>query len=112
MESSGLMEDIASAGNRLLQNTQSLILNMNNNAAETYNSVVAKFVGGKKINFAIKGDYGVRCKEAAISYNKRQHFIATLHQTITIQELGKHSQSFIAKLKNKGSKRSLIGPPD
>lgn len=36
MEEYGFMDDIFSCGNRLIQNIYSLILNMNNNAAETY----------------------------------------------------------------------------
>ncbi|KAI4455781.1 exonuclease phage-type/recb c-terminal domain-containing protein [Holotrichia oblita] len=57
MEDCGLLVDIFSCGNRLIQNIHSLLLNMNNNAAETYNSVVNKFIGGKRINFSIKGKY-------------------------------------------------------
>lgn len=42
---------------------------MDNNAAELYNSIVAKFVGGKRINFTSRRSYGTRCEVAAISYN-------------------------------------------
>lgn len=39
------------------------------NAAELYNSLVAKFVGDKRTNFSMKGSYNTRCEAEAISYN-------------------------------------------
>ncbi|CAH1102784.1 unnamed protein product [Psylliodes chrysocephalus] len=57
MEEYELMDDIVSAENRLVQNSHSLLLNMTKNAAETYNSIVAKFIRGKRINFSVKGAY-------------------------------------------------------
>lgn len=46
---------------------------MTNNEAETYISIVAQFVGGKRINFEIKEDYGVPCTQMAISFNKKRN---------------------------------------
>lgn len=34
----------------------SLIHNVNNNCVEGYNSIVAKYVGGKRINFSLRGN--------------------------------------------------------
>jgi hypothetical protein len=53
----GLYEDIESCFKRLIDNAFSLILNMTNNLVEQYNSIVCKFIGGKRINFSLKGGY-------------------------------------------------------
>jgi hypothetical protein len=55
MSTCGLYEDIESCFKRLIDNAFSLILNMTNNLAEQYNSIVCKFIRGKKINFSLKG---------------------------------------------------------
>lgn len=57
MEKSGLWNDILAARNLLAYYSSSLIFNVNNNCVENYNSVVAKYVGGKRINFSLKGDH-------------------------------------------------------
>ena len=37
-----------------------------------YNSVISKFVGGKRVNFSLKGGYTTRCYGAALSYNSEK----------------------------------------
>ncbi|CAG9762672.1 unnamed protein product [Ceutorhynchus assimilis] len=69
MQTCGLLQDIDVCFNRLVFNAASLIHNMDNNLAESYNSVICKFVGGKRINFSKKGSYQTRCEAAAISFN-------------------------------------------
>ncbi|KAF0708968.1 YqaJ domain-containing protein, partial [Aphis craccivora] len=73
-----LWEDIICARNLLTYHTESLMYNFNNNEAELYNSILAKFIGGKRINFSHKGDilifylgsYELRCNAAVTAYNK------------------------------------------
>lgn len=36
--------------------SNSLIYHVNNNCVETYNSVVAKYIGGKRVNFSLRGN--------------------------------------------------------
>lgn len=55
METCGLWADISGAKNIVAYHAQSLIYNVNNNAVEGFNSVVAKFVGGKRVNFSLRG---------------------------------------------------------
>lgn len=40
-----------------------------NNRAEQFNSVVAKVVGGKRINFSLKYSYAARCYAAVVIFN-------------------------------------------
>lgn len=83
MKECGLFQDIEVCIQRLLNNTKSLILNMDNNLAEHYNSVVCKFVGGKRVNYSLKGSYSMRCNAAALSFNTGQDYYSVLYKTIT-----------------------------
>jgi len=55
MDNCGLFKDILGARNIVVHRAQSLINNVNNNAAESFNNVVAKYVGGKQVNFSSRG---------------------------------------------------------
>ncbi|KAL5238891.1 hypothetical protein ACI65C_006301 [Semiaphis heraclei] len=52
MDKCGLFKDILGARNIVAHHAQSLIYNVNNNAVEGFNSVVAKYVDGKRVNFS------------------------------------------------------------
>lgn len=69
METCGLLSDIVSCGERLISNAESLILNMTTNLAEVYNSVICKFVGGKRVNYSQKKSHELRCTAAPASFN-------------------------------------------
>jgi len=57
IDNCGLYKDILGARNIVAHHAQSLIYNDNNNAIEAFNSVVAKYVGEKLVNFSSKGMY-------------------------------------------------------
>ncbi|KAK4875818.1 hypothetical protein RN001_012240 [Aquatica leii] len=59
---------------RIANNAWSLLHNLNTNTAECYNSLVAKFVGAKRINFSQKGSYEIRCHAAAVSFNNPANY--------------------------------------
>lgn len=67
---------------------------MNNNAAESYNSVICKFVGGKRINFALKGSYKTRCEAALISFNSKGQYHKNIIKTFTHQNLKLNSEVY------------------
>ncbi|KAH9631922.1 hypothetical protein HF086_000259 [Spodoptera exigua] len=48
---------------------RSLIENVDSNVVERFNGVIAKFVGGKRINYSLKRSYQARCAGAVISFN-------------------------------------------
>jgi hypothetical protein len=75
MKQSGLWADILSTRNLLVHCSLSLIYNVNNNLVEGYSSVVAKYVGGKRIHFSNKGLYKAQCTAAMLSYNAGPKFI-------------------------------------
>lgn len=61
---------------------RSLIHNVDSNLVESFHSVVAKFVGGKRINFSLRRGYQTRCAAAAVSFNTKTA-LSTLHETIS-----------------------------
>ncbi|XP_031350061.1 uncharacterized protein LOC116175858 [Photinus pyralis] len=77
---SGIFEPIVTANRRLANNAASLLQDVDTNAAESYNSVVAKFVGGKRINYSLKNSYQTRCEAASISYNTGGGFLAKVQE--------------------------------
>ncbi|KAH9627660.1 hypothetical protein HF086_016393 [Spodoptera exigua] len=65
----------------LLAKSTSLLEDVDTNAAECFNSVVAKIVGGKRINFSLRRGYRARCFAAVLSFNN-PHPRHTLHKKI------------------------------
>lgn len=114
MEQSGLWADILSVRNLLAHHSSSLIYSVNNNSVEGYNSVVAKYVGGKRIHFSHKGSYQARCSAAVLSYNAGPKSISILHKTICNASPGDFTKRFISRkqrLKVCKVKRKLMFKP-
>lgn len=97
MQDCGMYSDITSCMNRLKFHAPSLIRYVTNNYAESFNSVVAKFVGGKRVNFAKRGSYEMRCNAAGLSFNERGMYHETLHHAITGRSAGIYTQRFAFK---------------
>lgn len=55
---------------QLAHNSRSLLHCSTNNRAEQFNSIVAKLVGGKRVNFSFKNSYEARCYAAVVVFNK------------------------------------------
>lgn len=67
----GMYQQIMRHISYLADNSRSLLLNLNNNTAEHFNAIVAKFIGGKRVNFTRKRSYQARCSAAVVSHNTR-----------------------------------------
>ena len=101
MKTCGLYNDILSFANRLIYNSRSLLKNMTNNMAECYNSVVAKFIGGKRVDYSKRGSYFTRCHAAGISFNEGPKYHSILQKAITGKSPGKYTKSFVQKKERK-----------
>lgn len=66
---SGMYNNIMNALARLLENAKSLLYNLNTNFPEQFNSIIAKHLGGKRVNYCTGGSYEGRCDCASISFN-------------------------------------------
>lgn len=73
---------------------------MKNNYAESYNAVVAKFVGGKRVCLTNRGSYEMRCNAAAVSYNSKGTYLRQIHKSLTNRSPGTHTKRFIANKVN------------
>lgn len=56
--------------------SKSLLFNSSNNSVEQLNSIIAKFVGGKRVNFCLKRSYQSRCHAAVVSHNSKSPLYA------------------------------------
>lgn len=118
MEKCGLWQDILGARNLVAYHVDSLIHFVNNNCVENYNSVVAKYVGGKRINFSLKGktyvlknkfivikylilfkynigSYQARCHSAVNSYNLGPSYMSYFHKKVTLHSPGFFTKKYI-----------------
>lgn len=64
-----LFKKIMEHTTQIALHSKSLLYNLNNNRAEQFNSIVAKHVGGKRVNFSLKKSYTARCNAAVVSFN-------------------------------------------
>ena len=67
-----MYQDVKEIHRPLLAHAESLIYNTNNNAVESLNAIIAKCIGGKRLNFAERGSYPGRCAAAVMEYNSNQ----------------------------------------
>lgn len=65
----GLYEKLQNALKYLTWNAKSLLQNKDSNRVETFNSVISKCIGGKRINFGLRGSYQTRCYAAVVAFN-------------------------------------------
>jgi hypothetical protein len=74
---------------------------MSNNYAENYNSVLTKFVGGKRVCFFKRGSYEMRYNAAGVSFNRMGTYQEMIHRHLTKKTPGKHTKKFVsAKIKS------------
>lgn len=72
LKSSLMFEKLLQINSRLVMNAKSLIHKVHSNSAESFNGIISKFVGGKRINFSLRQSYSARCAAAVVSYNTKQ----------------------------------------
>ncbi|KAJ8866770.1 hypothetical protein PR048_032631 [Dryococelus australis] len=108
MEKAGLLKELLFYVQRVANNARSLILHVDKNMAENYNSVVAKFVRGKRINFSLANSYKTRCEAAVVSVNSE---LSTSH--LLKKSPGVLTKTFIGRRKKMAEelrRRRLIFP--
>lgn len=108
-----LNEIISSISNH----SRSLLEKVNSNIVEQFHAIIAKFVGGKRINFSQKRSYQTRCQGAVISFNSnRIHSLVSkthpfAHKNLNVENLEKRrrrSRENAKKLKLMGKKKTKL----
>lgn len=102
LKSDGIFDEILNlCQTYFASSVPSLLLNYNNNAAESFNNLIAKYTGilvfsyslrillinlifdskgGKRINYCLAGSYRGRVARAVVQYNSRGHSGSTYHE--------------------------------
>jgi len=75
-ENDGIVKEINIIVSRLANNAKSLILDVDNNICEQFNSVINKFLGGKRINYTQRSSYNTRILAAVVSFNSSEYLRA------------------------------------
>lgn len=75
-ENSGMMTEINNIVNRLVINSSSLIVDVDNNICEQFNSLINKYIGGKRINLSQRNTYNTRIEAAVVAFNSKQYLRA------------------------------------
>ena len=97
MKETGIFQEIQSAMHRVATNAASLIWDVDNNVAELYNSHVAKAIGGKRINFALRGSYQTRCEAAVVSMNSGGALLRVIQQGTLNSSQGTFTERFVSR---------------
>ncbi|KAI5631791.1 yqaJ-like viral recombinase domain-containing protein [Phthorimaea operculella] len=93
LDSSGLMKAIENISKKLSYQSRSLIHDCTSNLVESYNAQVAKYIGGKRVNYSQRRSYAGRCAAAVVAFNT-----GTLHTTTHKVVFGTEPNRLIAKL--------------
>lgn len=82
-------------------NAKSLLENYTTNAAEEFNNVVAKYLGGKRVNYSLAKSYTARVSTAVVQYNTEGHAGSSFRKYI----FGDEHQSSTMKLEAKRKRK-------
>jgi hypothetical protein len=102
----GILKELSCYLLNLSIHSKSLIKDLDTNAAEQFNSIVAKHVGGKKINYSLGISYGMRCSAAVVQFNtgKSSHYLQenvnnvdTINKSPLLQMYARRKKTNISK---------------
>lgn len=78
----GLLQEIVQIVGRLATNAHSLLMNVDNNICEQFNSIINKHLAGKRINFSQRHSYNTRVEAAVISHNTTGQLLRFYHKNV------------------------------
>lgn len=82
LQKSGLWTKLMSNLDTMANRANSLIENVNNNMCEVANSVVAKFIAGKRVFYSSRASFNVRCAAATLAMNTSGDFRRIVHKKL------------------------------
>ncbi|XP_060853836.1 uncharacterized protein LOC132931819 [Rhopalosiphum padi] len=91
----GLMNQIDHILRRVVDNAKSLLFDIDNNYCEQFNSIINKYIAGKRLNFSQKQSYNTRVQAAIVSFNSGGEYIRMIHKNITKQSPGLVAKRFM-----------------
>ncbi|XP_050053438.1 uncharacterized protein LOC126549075 [Aphis gossypii] len=97
VEKCGLMREVKNIILRLANNSSSLIQDVDNNACEQFNSLINKFIGGKRINFTQRNTYTTRIEAAIVSFNSKE-YLRSIHKKMVFKSPGHIGKKYLNNL--------------
>lgn len=94
LKTHGLYNEVAIAANHAINHASNLIVNVDNNSAEHVNSMVAKFVGGRHINYLQRGLYQLRCLGASVALGLPEGYHRAGHKSVCKSNSGKYTKVY------------------
>nr|XP_034194696.1 uncharacterized protein LOC117610952 [Osmia lignaria]XP_034194697.1 uncharacterized protein LOC117610952 [Osmia lignaria] len=118
LKQGGIYHSIEEAMQPLFAQAESLLYALNNNAVESFNNIIAKFIGGKRINFGRRGSYQGRVSAAVVQFNSKETFsklsMAMNKEPTTIvrkmEERRKRATEMASKYKKEAKSSSFRNP--
>lgn len=101
----GMWDEIIAARNLVASHASSLIHNVSTNVAESFNSIICKYVGGKRVNHSLRGGYNTRCNLSVIDVNSEGRTQGIIHKKLTKSSPGKICRLNMIRKQNSASKR-------
>ncbi|KAG4067520.1 hypothetical protein HA402_005292 [Bradysia odoriphaga] len=85
LKSSGIFHEILNYCKvYFASNIRSLLVDRTTNPAEEFNNLVAKYLGGKRINYSLAFSYSARVAQAVVQFNTKGHFGSVFHELFAI----------------------------
>ncbi|CAL1672670.1 unnamed protein product [Lasius platythorax] len=69
LQRAGLLQKVENAMKRIIENADSLLYQFTSNSVESCNGIISKFIGGKRVHYAMKGSYQARVKASVVQFN-------------------------------------------
>lgn len=91
MQADGVFIKIKECLSVIEDNADSILLGANDNTVEHFNSKISQKIGGKRVNFCLRGSYQARYSSAVVSHNNSFPMIA-FHMIITQLSPGKYTK--------------------
>lgn len=80
-ERCGILQEINKIMFHLVNTSSSLIVYVDNNVCEQFNSIINKYIDGKIINFSQSNNYFTRVRASIIEFNSKK-YLRTIHKKI------------------------------
>ncbi|XP_046396856.1 uncharacterized protein LOC124163807 [Ischnura elegans] len=106
LKRSGVYEKLMCIVKNISRHSRSLIYDVDNNPVEHYNAVIAKLIGGKRVNYALSRSYKGRCDGAVVSFNSGNP-LRSLYKNVCDVSPGYHCKKSLQRKSDKALSTSF-----
>lgn len=106
--SGSLWQRICLLTQNIAAHARSLIHDVDSNIVERFHSIIAKYIGGKRVNFSLKQSYGTRCHAATASFNTHKSISRLYKNILTKSPRGKVKLLEERRIRKRHSNRKYV----